>query len=127
MTFARSSRLRLALGLALGALTLVACGRTGSLQPAAPLFGEKARASYESDRTRQQVARRAKRDGTTASGSTNQSNADKTDSSSASDDDGPLTKRDIKDPGQLLRPLSSAPSPGAPDPLGPPPSLTPPN
>jgi len=60
MTLARTY-FRLAAALAAGAL-LVACGRVGTLEQPAPLYGAKAKAAYQARKAAQAAAAQARRD-----------------------------------------------------------------
>ena len=110
----RSQRLRrsavLFVGLALIS-SLAACGRQGSLERPAPLFGSRARAEYEAQKAqeaRDDAQRRAQSSGV-AEPEASRANS----------------RREVLDPNQTLSPASSAPLPGAPNPLGGPVSATP--
>lgn len=90
------------------ALSLAGCGKRGTLETPPPLFGDRARARYETQqqqKTQDAADSRARRGNSTAA-------ADQ-------DDNAPRTTRDVKAPEQKLTPASRAPIDGAPNPLGP--------
>lgn len=100
------------LGVALlGAALLGGCGKLGSLERPAPLYGERAKAEYQAEKTAEAQAvadKRAGREQPTAI-------ADQPD---ARVDNAPRTTRDMKTPEQKLTPLSQSPIDGAPNPFG---------
>jgi predicted small lipoprotein YifL len=94
---------------ALAAISLVAlagCGKQGALDRPPPLFGGRAKATYEAEKAQaaKDEAQRAAQRGTAP-------NAQPADNS-------PVTTRDIQDPAQVLSPASSSPISGAPNPMG---------
>jgi predicted small lipoprotein YifL len=91
-----------------GALTLAGCGKQGVLEQPPPLFGTRAKAEY--------AARKAQeaRDDTQRSDAIRSGNPD----DQSAGDNAPLTRRDVKDPSQVLVPASRAPLNGAPNPMG---------
>ncbi|HTK34652.1 MAG TPA: hypothetical protein VL358_05105 [Caulobacteraceae bacterium] len=92
-----------------GALSLAGCGKQGVLEQPPPLFGARAKAEYQA-RKAQEARDDAQRAGAVSSSGNDQS----------AGDNAPRTKRDVKDPSQVLSPASSNPVPGAPNPMGPP-------
>jgi predicted small lipoprotein YifL len=101
-------------------LALSGCGKQGSLERPAPLFGAKAKAQYNAEKTLagQQAAEADAR----------KRDAEKAQEADQPDDNAPVTSRDIKDPAQSRAPASVAPIPGAPTgPFGPRVSVTPAN
>jgi predicted small lipoprotein YifL len=108
--------------LAVLGFALAGCGKQGPLERPPPLFGAKAKAQYNAEKTLQgQQAAEAdarKREAERAQ------EADQPDNN----DNAPPTPRDIKDPAQSRAPASVAPIQGAPTgPFGPRVSVTPAN
>ena len=101
---------------------LAACGETGPLQQPAPLFGQKAKDDYNAQKASQaRTAANARADADqNATGSAERE-------ANTTNDDAPLTTRDVEDPDEKLTTPRDAPVPGAPNPLGPTVSTTPPN
>jgi predicted small lipoprotein YifL len=108
----RNQGLRRALVLAAvsGGLALAGCGKQGVLEQPPPLFGARAKAAYEAQKA-QEARDDAQRAAARPSGDSNDQSAG---------DNAPRTRRDVKDPAQILTPARVAPVPGAPDPSGPP-------
>ena len=102
---------------------LTGCGKVGPLRQAAPLFGDKAKADYQTQQAEAAAAKAAKQDKQHAP-STTTPLADQPDPAV---DNAPRTKRDIQDPNQRLTPLSATPVDGSPNLLGAPVSVRPPN
>lgn len=107
----------------LAGVTLTDCGKVGPLRQPAPLFGDKAKADYQTEKAKEAAAKAAKQDQQRAP-STQTPIADQPDPPV---DNAPRTKRDIQDPNQRLTPLSAAPVDGSPNLLGAPVSVRPPN
>jgi predicted small lipoprotein YifL len=111
----RNQGLRRAAGAAVllaACASLAACGKQGSLEQPAPLFGAKAKAAFEARK-----AQEAKDDAQRATQRTT-TPAAPTSSVQTGNDNAPLTTRDVLDPAQRLSPASSAPLAGAPNPMG---------
>jgi predicted small lipoprotein YifL len=89
---------------------LAGCGKQGVLEQPPPLFGARAKAEYYARRAQEEKddAQRRQQQTQTTTGGSEQS----------SGDNAPKTKRDVKDPAQILTPASRAPIVGAPDPRG---------
>ena len=98
-----------ALGLTLATGLLAGCGKQGTLDQPAPLFGDKARVDYEAART--------------AAATPSVDNQGRGQSSTP--DNTPPSTRDVRDPAQRLSPASTAPVPGAPNMAGAPIQTTP--
>lgn len=111
MTGNRDLRRSAALILGLVAVAgLSACGKMGSLERPAPLFGARAKAEYEAERAqeaRDDAQRRA------------QSSGDQPQTPNEN------SRREVLDQNQRLAPASAAPMPGAPNPIGSPASVSP--
>jgi hypothetical protein len=108
-------RRALTLGALFAGMALAACGKQGVLEQPPPLFGSRAKAEYQAQKAleaRDAAQRDAARRGVPA------------DEQSAGDN-APKTRRDVKDPAQILSPASSNPVVGAPAPMGPPVQTTP--
>jgi cell division septation protein DedD len=56
------TRLMLPTAFLIGALALVACGKVGTLDQPAPLYGEKAKADYQARKAAEAAARAANKD-----------------------------------------------------------------
>jgi hypothetical protein len=106
---------------------LAGCGRAGGLDQPPPLFGERARAAYYAERSDRAQAGAAASQDRNAPGSAERAAANTVANSTDSDDNAPLTTRDIKDPDQQLTSPRNSPAPGAPNSMGPNVSTTPPN
>lgn len=91
--------------LVLSGLALAGCGKQGSLQRPAPLFGAKAKAQYEAEQTL--AAQRA------AEADAQRRAAEQGQEVDQPTDNAPPTTRDIKDPAQSRAPASVAPVPGS--------------
>jgi predicted small lipoprotein YifL len=106
----RNQGLRHALMLAAfaAAAGLAGCGKQGVLEQPPPLFGSRAKAEYAARRAQEEKddAQRHQQPGTAVGGD------------QSAGDNAPKTKRDVKDPAQILTPASQAPVVGAPDPRG---------
>jgi len=108
--------------LAVLGLALSGCGKQGRLERPAPLFGAKAKAQYNAEKTLQ--ANQAAEAAAAKDAAEKAQEADQPDNN----DNAPPTPRDIKDPAQSRAPASAAPIQGAPTgPFGPRVSLTPAN
>ena len=116
-----STSIRVAVAGAAMLAGLAACGETGPLQQAPPLFGAQARRDYYAQRANQAQAAAARNtNGQNTTGSAERE-------ANSLDDDAPLTTRDVQDPDEKLTTPRDSPVPGAPNPLGPTVSTTPPN
>jgi len=101
----RIRRLALIAGVSLlAAGALAGCGKQGSLERPAPLFGSRARAEYEAQRSQaaQDEAQRAEQRGAVQ----------------PPPGERPPSARELRDPNQRLEPASTDPLPGAPNPFG---------
>ena len=89
-----------------GAAALAGCGKQGVLEQPPPLFGARAKADYQA-RKAQEARDEAQR-----------AAAVQTRDDQSAGDNAPRTRRDVKDPAQVLSPASVAPVPGPPNPFG---------
>lgn len=107
---------------------LAGCGRAGPLDQPPPLFGERARAAYYAERSeRAQAGAAAAAEDRNQTGSAERQVANEVSNSTDSDDNAPLTTRDVKDPDQQLTSPRDNPVPGAHNSMGPNVSTAPPN
>lgn len=122
-TFGRDAALTLVLGaIALGG-ALSACGRVGPLEQPPPLLGSENKRDYYAEKEAR--AREAAALNAGVTNSTGNSTGNTTGDQESTDDNAPLTTRDILDPNQKLTTPRNSPVPGAPNPLGPNVSTTP--
>ena len=85
-----------------GAAALAGCGKQGVLEQPPPLFGAHAKAEYQARKA--QEARDDAQRATVVQSPDDQS----------AGDNAPRTKRDVKDPAQILTPASQTPVVGSP-------------
>lgn len=103
--------------LAVGFLSLGACGKQGVLVRPSPLFGDQAR-SDDAARQAAKAARTPFKPGANAKAAADEPDPDA--------DNAPLTRRDLQAPSQKNVPISKEPILGVPDLSGPTPSMVPP-